>query len=71
MRRSHKELAEAKAILDTDPLAAPVCTALGTASVCWRPAPEGVFDDEEALIVAHRLIVELREKFTITPKEGA
>lgn len=39
-----------------------VFTALGTASVCWVPAPEGVFDSARAEEVGNKLIEALKAR---------
>jgi hypothetical protein len=39
-----------------------VFQALGHASMCWTPRPEGVFDDEEASKVGNELLRTLRAR---------
>lgn len=43
-----------------DPLATLVYEALGTASVCWDPKPEGVFQSEQAEAVGKALLADLQ-----------
>lgn len=39
-----------------------VFTAIGHASVCWSPRPEGIFDSEEASKVGTELVRSLRAR---------
>jgi hypothetical protein len=37
-----------------------VFQALGQASMCWDPPPDGAFDSTKAIDVGHRLIADLK-----------
>lgn len=43
---------------------------VGAASVCWDPAPKGVFDSTQALKVAERLFDRLLETPGFVREEG-
>ena len=47
---------------DDTPLHEAVFQALGAASVCWRPIPEGVFDAEQAEEIGEELLEFMRRK---------